>query len=35
MAYATSNPIKKIAQGGDGNSIWYYVDGDAVGTIAG
>ena len=35
MAYATSNPIKKIAQGGDGNSIWYYVDGDAVGTIVG
>ncbi len=33
MAYATSNPIKKISQMGDTNSLWYYSDGDAIGTI--
>tara|TARA_A100001011_G_scaffold240846_1_gene248822 strand:- start:919 stop:1167 length:249 start_codon:yes stop_codon:yes gene_type:complete len=33
MAYATSNPIKKISQMGDTNSMWYYTDGDAIGTI--
>ena len=33
MAYATSNPIKKISQMGDSNSLWYYADGDAIGTI--
>jgi len=33
MAYATSNPIKKISQMGDSNSMWYYSDGDAIGTI--
>ena len=33
MAYATSNPIKKISQMGDSNSLWYYTDGDAIGTI--
>jgi hypothetical protein len=33
MAYATSNPIKKISQMGDSNSLWYYSDGDAIGTI--
>ena len=32
MAYATDNPIKKVAQMG-GNSLWYYTDGDAIGTI--
>ena len=33
MAYATSNPVKKISQMGDTNSLWYYSDGDAIGTI--
>ena len=33
MAYATSNPIKKISQMGASNSLWYYTDGDAIGTI--
>ena len=33
MAYATSNPVKKISQMGDSNSLWYYADGDAIGTI--
>tara|TARA_R100000315_G_C5187636_1_gene109245 strand:+ start:346 stop:594 length:249 start_codon:yes stop_codon:yes gene_type:complete len=33
MAYETSNPIKKIAQMGESNSLWYYSDGDAIGTI--
>ena len=33
MAYATSNPIKKISQMGDSNSLWYYSDGDAIVTI--
>ena len=34
MAYATDNPIKKVAQMG-GNSLWYYADGDATSTIVG
>ena len=34
MAYATDNPIKKIAEAG-GNSIFFYIDGDAIGTITG
>jgi len=33
MAYALANPIKKVAQMGDTNSLWYYTDGDAIGTI--
>ncbi len=33
MAYATSNPIKKISQMGASNALWYYTDGDAIGTI--
>ena len=33
MAYATSNPVKKISQMGDTNALWYYTDGDAIGTI--
>ena len=33
MAYALANPIKKISQMGDSNSMWYYTDGDAIGTI--
>ena len=33
MAYATSNPVRKISQMGDSNSLWYYTDGDAIGTI--
>ena len=34
MAYATDNPIKKIAEAG-GNSVFFYIDGDAIGTITG
>jgi hypothetical protein len=33
MAYETSNPVKKAAQMGGSNSLWYYTDGDAIGTI--
>ncbi|ANS04056.1 hypothetical protein [uncultured Mediterranean phage uvDeep-CGR2-KM21-C368] len=33
MAYATSNPIKKVAQMGDANSLWFYTDGDATSAI--
>ena len=33
MAYETSNPVKKISQMGDSNSMWYYTDGDAIGSI--
>ena len=33
MAYALANPVKKISQMGDSNSLWYYADGDAIGTI--
>ena len=33
MAYALANPIKKISQMGDTNRMWYYADGDAIGTI--
>ena len=33
MAYATSNPVKKISQMGDSNAMWYYTDGDAIGDI--
>jgi len=33
MAYALTNPIKKIAQMGDSNAMWYYSDGDAIGSI--
>jgi len=33
MAYAIDNPVKKIAQMGPSNSMWYYTDGDAIGTI--
>ena len=32
MAYETTNPVKKISQMGDSNSLWYYTDGDAIGT---
>jgi cell shape-determining protein MreC len=32
MAYATDNPIKKVAQMG-GNSLWFYTDGDATSSI--
>ena len=34
MAYATDNPLRKIAEGGI-HSVWLYVDGDAVGSIDG
>tara|TARA_R100001082_G_scaffold111196_1_gene94009 strand:+ start:7340 stop:7591 length:252 start_codon:yes stop_codon:yes gene_type:complete len=33
MAYSTDNPVKKIAQMGASNALWYYTDGDAIGTI--
>ena len=33
MAYETTNPVKKISEMGDSNSLWYYTDGDAIGTI--
>tara|TARA_R100001082_G_scaffold97029_1_gene64777 strand:+ start:647 stop:898 length:252 start_codon:yes stop_codon:yes gene_type:complete len=33
MAYALDNPVKKIAQMGPSNSMWYYTDGDAIGDI--
>ena len=33
MAYAIDNPVKKIAQMGPSNSMWYYTDGDAIGDI--
>ena len=33
MAYETTNPVKKISQMGDSNALWYYTDGDAIGTI--
>lgn len=33
MAYETSNPVKKISQMGESNSLWYYTDGDAIGDI--
>ena len=33
MAYETSNPLKKISQMGDSNSLWYYADGDAITAI--
>ena len=32
MAYATDNPIKKVAQMG-GNALWFYTDGDAIATV--
>lgn len=32
MAYATDNPIKKVAQM-SGNSLWFYTDGDATSAI--
>jgi hypothetical protein len=35
MAYATANPVKKVAQMGDTNNLWYYTDGDATSTIVG
>jgi fructoselysine-6-P-deglycase FrlB-like protein len=34
MAYETSNPIKKIGQAGDSNSLWFYTDDDAIAAIA-
>ena len=33
MAYSTDNPVKKIAQMGASNALWYYTDGDAIGRI--
>jgi hypothetical protein len=35
MAYAIDNPVKKVSQMGASNSLWYYTDGDAIGTIVG
>lgn len=34
MAYESSNPLKKIAQGGAGNNIWFYSDDDTITAIA-
>ena len=33
MAYSIDNPVKKIAQMGPSNAMWYYTDGDAIGDI--
>ena len=33
MAYSLDNPVKKVAQMGDSNALWYYTDGDAIGDI--
>ena len=33
MAYVLANPVKKIAQMGESNSLWYYTDGDAITDI--
>ena len=35
MAYALDNPLKKVAQMGDSNNLWYYTDGDATSSIVG
>jgi hypothetical protein len=35
MAYAIANPVKKVAQMGDSNNLWYYTDGDATSVIVG
>jgi len=35
MAYAVTNPIQRIGPQGYGNTIWYYVDGDALSVIDG
>ena len=35
MAYALANPVKKITQAGDSNSIFFYTDGDATSTVVG
>lgn len=35
MAYALANPLKKVAQMGDSNNLWYYTDGDATSAIVG
>ena len=35
MAYALSNPIRRIGSQGAGNALWTYVDGDALATIDG
>ena len=33
MAYALSNPIRRVGPQGSGNTIWFYVDGDALSAI--
>jgi len=35
MAYELSNPVRRIGPQGSGNSLWMYVDGDALATIDG
>ena len=35
MAYALDNPVRRIGPQGAGNSLWLYVDGDALATIDG
>lgn len=35
MAYALTNPIRRIGPQGAGNGVWYYKDGDALSVIDG
>jgi len=35
MAYAKANSIQRLGPQGYSNSFWFYVDGDALGTIDG
>ena len=35
MAYALSNPIRRVGPQGSGNTIWFYVDGDTLAVIDG
>ncbi len=35
MAYALSNPVRRVGPQGSGNAVWMYVDGDTLATIDG
>ena len=35
MAYARANPLHRMGPQGATNSLWFYTDGDALGTIDG
>lgn len=35
MAYDRTNPLKRIGPQRGDNGLWFYVDGDALGTIDG